>query len=818
MRQVVTPFYFFVIIALFFAFSTSAQDLSGLSFCIDAGHGLLSGSGSKEYTINLRVARILESYLKKANADTVILTVSENSEFLALSVREDIANLNGVDWFHSIHHTVFNDRIDFPLVLYLEIADQKTARWPGESDQMSEFMGANLSKAYQKSDYLVRGDYSFSGGGSGGKNLGILKNIQMPGELSEAAFIDNPGDAAKMKNDDFLHFEGIALFKSFLQYFDGGTLNIAPLGGFIYDKTTNLPINNAKIRTIPLSKTYKTDENFNGFYGFPGLQAKHYILEISATGYETIIDSITTEANEFNFLDFYLYPRQSTTVSSSIPINGETNFSPYGKIDFEFDRKMNVQSVQDALSIEPDFKYQISWNSENTKLQIDPSPILKFGTEYKVTIDTSAKDLYNYSFDGNSDGLSIDPFEYIIKTESSDMSVPQVLATYPVDLDSSMFFGQLVQIVFNKSINVASLNSDNIFIRESSGEQIPINIMNAVSPAGQGVVSLIPNQPFKPNSQYNVTIKSGISDSNQVNLEQSFQFSFFTEKSALDFTLVDNFEDGVSNWQNPKNSTRSRYFDPLKTEWTLKTDLILRDSLGAACLNYSLQADGLLDIPLTGNLEQYSNLQSEDEIGVYLYGDNSFTDFRFYFTDSSDGFEAGPWRNIDWYGWQVLRYCIGIDSVFAYEDGNGNFDGKIRLSGIQLKSNKIASGSLYFDDFFLLSSTITFADKDKKTKIPEEYLIVQSYPNPFSRKLNHSGVTITFEIPGKWKEANVNLSIFNTLGQCVRELVNYPHKPGRHEYFWNVSDEYNQPVPTGVYFYRVQTGTHIETRRITVFN
>ena len=541
-------------------------------------------------------------------------------------------------------------------------------------------------------------------------------------------------------------------------------------------------------------------------------------MEITATGYKTWIDSITTAENEFNYLDVYLIPQESPRVKNSIPANGETNFSPYGEIDFEFNREMNVQSVQNAISIEPDFKYQISWSPDKTKFQIDPGPILKFGTEYKVTIDTSAKDLYNFSLDGNGDGMPGDPFEFIIKTESSDMFVPQILSTFPVDLDSSIFFGQLVQIIFNKSLNVASLNSDNIFIRGSSDEQIPANILMTITSAGQGVVSLIPHMPFKQNSQYSVTIRSGISDSNQVNLEQNFQFSFFTEKSSLDFTLVDDLNDGLSNWQNPKQSIKSKYFDPLKTDWTSKTDLILRDSLGAACLNYSLQAEGLLDIPLSRNLLKYSNLKSEDEIGVYLYGDSSFTDFRFYFTDSSDGFEAGAWQNIDWYGWQVLRYRIGIDSVFAYEDGNGSFDGKIRLSGIQLQSKNEAAGTIYFDDFFLLSSKIAFVEKKEKAKIPEEFLIVHSYPNPFSRKLNHSGVTITFEIPATWQEANVNLSIFNTLGQKVRELVNYPLKPGRHEYFWNVLDEYNQSVPTGVYFYRIQIGTRIQTRRITVFN
>ena len=73
--------------------------------------------------------------------------------------------------------------------------------------------------------------------------------------------------------------------------------------------------------------------------------------------------------------------------------------------------------------------------------------------------------------------------------------------------------------------------------------------------------------------------------------------------------------------------------------------------------------------------------------------------FRFYFSDSSDGFEAGKWETIDWMGWKPVYFIIGFDSVFEFSGGNAWFDGEIGLAGIQLQSSINRTGTIYFDDF-----------------------------------------------------------------------------------------------------------------------
>ncbi|NIR49500.1 N-acetylmuramoyl-L-alanine amidase, partial [candidate division KSB1 bacterium] len=81
--------------------SASAQDLSGLSVCIDPGHGRgntnQGPTGLREADINLSVSFFLKDFLKRANIDTVLLTRVDDSTNPTLSQREAIANTFGVD-------------------------------------------------------------------------------------------------------------------------------------------------------------------------------------------------------------------------------------------------------------------------------------------------------------------------------------------------------------------------------------------------------------------------------------------------------------------------------------------------------------------------------------------------------------------------------------------------------------------------------------------------------------------------------------------------------------------------------------------------
>ena len=72
---------------------------------------------------------------------------------------------------------------------------------------------------------------------------------------------------------------------------------------------------------------------------------------------------------------------------------------------------------------------------------------------------------------------------------------------------------------------------------------------------------------------------------------------------------------------------------------------------------------------------------------------------------------------------------------------------------------------------------------------------LNSYPNPFNPT-----TTIEFLLP---YVSIVNLSIFNLKGQKIKTLADNKHAQGSHSIVWNGDDEFNKPVSSGIYFYKL---------------
>ena len=86
--------------------------------------------------------------------------------------------------------------------------------------------------------------------------------------------------------------------------------------------------------------------------------------------------------------------------------------------------------------------------------------------------------------------------------------------------------------------------------------------------------------------------------------------------------------------------------------------------------------------------------------------------------------------------------------------------------------------------------------------IPEKYALEQNYPNPFN-----PSTVIEFSLPED--VGNVQLSIYNTLGEKVAELVNTTLVAGKYQYQWNA-----QNVATGMYIYELRTDKFVSVKKM----
>ncbi len=73
--------------------------------------------------------------------------------------------------------------------------------------------------------------------------------------------------------------------------------------------------------------------------------------------------------------------------------------------------------------------------------------------------------------------------------------------------------------------------------------------------------------------------------------------------------------------------------------------------------------------------------------------------------------------------------------------------------------------------------------------------LYQSAPNPFSTRMQ-----IRYQIG---QEGDVRLKVYDIQGRLVKSLVSAKQRPGSYSVIWDGSDERNQQVPNGIYFYRI---------------
>ncbi|RQW08237.1 T9SS C-terminal target domain-containing protein, partial [candidate division KSB1 bacterium] len=89
-------------------------------------------------------------------------------------------------------------------------------------------------------------------------------------------------------------------------------------------------------------------------------------------------------------------------------------------------------------------------------------------------------------------------------------------------------------------------------------------------------------------------------------------------------------------------------------------------------------------------------------------------------------------------------------------------------------------------------SSETGMAQDDNDKIPSHFDLLQNYPNPFN-----SSTKISYQIPAA---SQVELSIYNLLGQKVARLISEKQSAGTYEVDWNAAG-----FTSGIYFCRLAT-------------
>jgi 5'-nucleotidase / UDP-sugar diphosphatase len=135
----------------------------------------------------------------------------------------------------------------------------------------------------------------------------------------------------------------------------------------------------------------------------------------------------------------------------------------------------------------------------------------------------------------------------------------------------------------------------------------------------------------------------------------------------------------------------------------------------------------------------------------------------------------------------VVRDFIRHKGVIAYRP-----EGRIRDVSVKCRNEHFAD-----DD-----AAVAAVPGDAPAVV-KNFELGQNFPNPFNPT-----TVIGYALPGRMR---ANVTVFNALGQVVRELVNEDQDAGYHEVRFDGTG-----LASGIYFYRLHAGSFVETRKLTL--
>lgn len=122
----------------------------------------------------------------------------------------------------------------------------------------------------------------------------------------------------------------------------------------------------------------------------------------------------------------------------------------------------------------------------------------------------------------------------------------------------------------------------------------------------------------------------------------------------------------------------------------------------------------------------------------------------------------------------------------------------------------VFGGSRYYDYYFGDTYAFTVPSVGIETfpepLFPSVNVVCQSYPNPTSR-----GMTVSYQVA---QGCRVSLKVFDNVGRLIKVLVEAEREPGYYVERWDGKDAFGQNLPNGAYFYTLEAGEFVSTKKI----
>lgn len=476
---------------------------------------------------------------------------------------------------------------------------------------------------------------------------------------------------------------------------------------------------------------------------------------------------------------FYLihqYDTTTATVTGSAPAAGDTGVVGYADITVNFSKPMEPTSTKSAFSISPAVAGEVSFNPSHTELTFHPDSHFASLTDYKVTIASTAE---------GSNLRSIGaPYAFEFTTARLDTAAPRLSAVSPADGGSSVA-KSYVEFVLNEPVKLGSIASL-ITFKDSTGKDVPFSLVSSlVTHKGLSLVAIRSSNSLTPGMKYTVTLGPGVENYYGTQSTGPFSTTFTADVSeASGGTVIEGFESSLGKWLQPVGSEGTFGVDSLNTDFTMA----FRAYGGFEAGQLDYEFDSTHAVCAEENSQGF-DISGSSSVGMWVFGDNSGNELDFVFGSSPE--KIVPMDTINWYGYRYVgMWRSTADASTSVLKG---------FAVRRLPSALLDSSTIYIDDIQVGGKVTGVLGTE--AGIPRKFRLLQNYPNPFNPT-----TVITYQLAGN---SHVLLRIYDSLGRRVSTLVDQDQPAGTYTVNFNGSK-----LPSGLYFYRLNAGSFMATRKM----
>lgn len=193
-------------LVLAMACASMAAPLTGKKIYVDPGHGgsdvgAVGPTGLREADVNLRVGTVLKNCLIEYGGATVRMSRTGNST-VSLAGRVNDANNWGAHRFISIHHNASSTR---------SVNGTETYCYSGGSSSSYDLRNKVQAQLVAWGGLANRGAKT--------ANFYVIRYTNMPAILTEASFISNPNEEARLRDANYTWRQGYYIYKGIAKHY-----------------------------------------------------------------------------------------------------------------------------------------------------------------------------------------------------------------------------------------------------------------------------------------------------------------------------------------------------------------------------------------------------------------------------------------------------------------------------------------------------------------------------------------------------------------------------------------------------------------------